>query len=78
MKWISDHIKSIIALLMVSVTFAYFFVCELRDETPNDQIIIALVSFINIILGYYFGTTQSSSKKDETIQNLTNNETEKK
>lgn len=71
MKFISDHIKSILALLITACTFAYFFVCEFRDETPNDQIIIAIVGQMGLILGYYFGTTQSSSKKDDTIHDLT-------
>lgn len=73
MKFVSDHIKSILALLITTCTFAYFFVCEFRDETPNDQIIIAVVGFMGLILGYYFGTTQNSSKKDETIQDLAKN-----
>lgn len=72
MKTINDNIKSILALIITVCTFGYFFACELRDETPNDQIIIAVVGFMSGIIGYYFGTTVGSSKKDETIQLLTN------
>lgn len=78
MKTINEHIKSILSLIITVCTFGYFFLCELRDEMPNDQIIIAVVGFMGGIIGYYFGTTQSSAKKDETIQNLTNNETTEK
>lgn len=74
MRMITDHIKSILALIITVCTFGYFFLCEFKDEPPNDQIIIAIVGFMGGIIGYYYGTTQNSSKKDETIQQLTKND----
>lgn len=76
MKWISDHIKSILAIMAVAFCFAYFMTTTVAGIKANDQIVIALVAFANVILGYYFGTTQGSAKKDETINELTKKQNE--
>lgn len=71
MKYISDHIKSILALVIVLSGLAYFFVDRFVDGSGNDQIVIAIVAMVSSVTGYYYGTTSGSSKKDETISDLT-------
>lgn len=65
--------KDGIAAIVILATFAYFFMCtflKLRDE----QIVTALIAADAMILGYYFGSSISSSKKDETMATLANNQ----
>lgn len=76
MKYVADHIKSIIALTIIVSGIGYFYITTLAHISPNDQIVIAIVAFINMVLGYFFGTTQNSSKKDDTIQELSKNKEE--
>lgn len=76
MKFSGDNVKSVLALMVIAFCFAYFMTTTLADIKPNDQIVIALVAFANVILGYYFGTTQGSAKKDETINELTKKQNE--
>ena len=67
-KFLSDNIKPILALLVVITGFSYFYMCSIRNIKPDPQIVIAFVSSISMCLGYYFGSSSSSAKKDETIQ----------
>lgn len=70
MKQISNHIKPVIALMIVVLSFAYFFINMFNHTKPNDQILIAVVGMCGTVIGYYFGTSTGNSKKDETIQEL--------
>jgi amino acid transporter len=73
MEKLSGNIKSIIALLVVIMTYAIFFIVLFRYATDNNavsQVIIAVVSALSAILGYFFGYSQGAAKKDETIANL--------
>lgn len=62
-------IKPYLASGVLILAFCYFFV----TEDPNDQILIAIVGWGGMVLGYYFGSSSSGAKKDETINNLTTN-----
>lgn len=70
MKVISDNIKPLLALLVVLMGFGYFFTTTLSDIKPNDQVLIAIVSLMTGAMGYYFGASTGTAKKDETINNL--------
>lgn len=65
--WLNDNIKPLLALVIVILGFSYFFMCSIRDIKPDPQILIAFVAAISGATGYYFGSSQGSSKKDDTI-----------
>jgi hypothetical protein len=67
MKTISDNIKPILALLIVVLSFTYFFAILIIDKKVDPQVSIAIVALSSAATGYYFGSTTGSSKKDETI-----------
>ena len=70
MKWISDDIKPIIALLVVILSFTYFYLCTFGNVNPDPQIIIAIVAALGNTQNYYFGSSTGTAKKDETISDL--------
>jgi len=74
MKIVSDNIKSIIALIVVLSSFTYFFTVAFTGIKADSQILIAIVGTLGVVIGYYFGTSQGSAKKDEVISNLSNKE----
>lgn len=65
--YLNDNIKPILALLIVALGFSYFFMCSLRDIKPDPQILIAMVASVSAATGYYFGSSQGSSKKDDAL-----------
>lgn len=65
--WLIDNIKPILAIMIVTMGFSYFFMCSIRNLKPDPQILIAFVSSIGVCIGYYFGSSQGSSKKDEML-----------
>lgn len=69
--FLNDNIKPILALVIVVLGFGYFFMCSIRDIKPDPQILIAFVAAISGATGYYFGSSQGSSKKDDTIAQAT-------
>ena len=81
MKILFDHIKQVIALIIVICTYAIFLMVLLKYKTDNNavsQVIIAAVSGFSAATGYYFGYSQGASKKDETINNISNQDETKK
>jgi len=70
-NFITDHIKAIIAVLVVISSFGYFFVTYFVGKAQSDpQIIIAIVGAMTTVLAYYFGSSQGASKKDDAIQEI--------
>jgi hypothetical protein len=67
------------AKLAVAVTLGFFVVLLVLMFAPVNQamkdplllMLGALISSFTSIVSYYFGTTSSSAKKDETITELT-------
>lgn len=68
MKNFSDNIKPILALTIIILGFAYFFMTTFTEIKPNDQILIAIVGIMSLAGGYYFGSSSGNAKKDEIIQ----------
>lgn len=64
-NFLSENIKSILALIIVIVGFAYFYMCSIRDIKPDPQILIAFVSTISLVTGYFYGSSSGQAKKDE-------------
>lgn len=73
MKTVFENIKPILALFVVTCTYAIFFVVLFRYSQDNNavsQVIIAVVGGFGTATGYYFGYSQGASKKDDTINSL--------
>lgn len=68
-NWVSDNIKAILSLVVIAFGFAYFFYCGITSVKPDPSITIADVGFISSVLGYWFGSSSGSAKKDEVIGN---------
>lgn len=67
----TEHIKAIIAVIVIVASFGYFFVTYFIGKSQSDpQIIIAIVGAMTTVLAYYFGSSQAATKKDEVISNL--------
>jgi hypothetical protein len=71
-SFLNDNIKPLLALVIVILGFAYFFMCSIRDIKPDPQILIAMVASLAGATGYYFGSSQGSSKKDDTLADSVN------
>ena len=69
MNTITENIKAILAIIVVVMSIAYFYMCSLRDIKPDPQILIAMVGAMSGCLGYYFG---ASSKNNESAVANTN------
>lgn len=63
-----DNVKPFLAFTIIILGFAYFFLATFTGVNPNDQILIAIVGLMTGAAGYYFGSSQGTSKKDEIIQ----------
>jgi hypothetical protein len=71
-SFLNDNIKPLLALVIVILGFAYFFMCSIRNIKPDPQILIAMVASLAGATGYYFGSSQGSSKKDDTLADSVN------
>lgn len=81
MRTISENIKPILALIVVIMTYTIFMIVLVKYKTDNNavsQVIIAVVSGFGVATGYYFGYSQGSSKKDDTIHTLSNSDKNEK
>jgi len=74
MKTLQDNIKPILAAFVNIMGFAYYFVCLFSHVKPDPQIIIAVVGTMSVVNSYYFGASTGTTKKDEVIQQLTENQ----
>ena len=70
-SWLSANIKSLLGVLVVVFAFSYFFYCAMDNIKPDPQILIAVVGASGTVLGYFFGSSQGSSAKNEIIANGT-------
>lgn len=76
MKIITDNIKAILSLIIVVMTYTIFIIILFRYANDNNavsQVIIAVVGGFGVATGYYFGYSQGSSKKDETLATMAAN-----
>jgi len=70
MKQITDNIKSILALLIVAMTYTIFIIILFKYQTDSNavsQVLIAVASGFGVATGYYFGYSSGAAKKDDTI-----------
>ncbi len=74
LSYTTEHIKAIIAFLVIFGSFGYFFVTYFVGKAQSDpQIIIAIVGANTTVLSYYFGSSQAQTKQTETIATLASN-----
>ena len=61
----------------IQALLAFMIVCWgmfiLAYASTTNDVKIAMVSFITIILNFYFGSSQNSQKKDDTISQMAQN-----
>lgn len=72
MKAFFDNIKPMLALLIVVLSFTYFFVSLFKTDTVDPQVIIAIVGMVSAATAYYYGATTSSNNKPTTIEKSEN------
>lgn len=75
MNSLTTNIKAILSVLVVIFVFTYFFYCAVDNVKPDPQILIAVVGASGTVLGYWFGSSSGSAKKDETIADVVNTPT---
>lgn len=73
MKYLSEHIRAIMAISTLVFGFAYIFTMLITGKEVQAEILITLVAILKEPYSYYYGSTNSSSKKDETINDLAKN-----
>ena len=74
------HTLAIICLVMCFAYFFYISIVSHKDPVLLNvvtQVMTAMVSFVTIILGYFFGASRSGQQKDDNINTLINNQDEK-
>jgi hypothetical protein len=64
---LNKNIKGILSIVVLSFVFVYFFFCLIAGVKPDPQITIANVGALGTVLGYWFGSSSGSAKKDDTI-----------
>lgn len=76
MKSLFDGLKvnfiNVVALLLLTACISYFFwISGIKSENHNiGEIKTALINVVMLIVGYYFGSSKSSAKKDDTINTM--------
>lgn len=71
----NTKIRDVLAIIVVLLCFSYFFYISLSHYNARDNINVgdiktAMVSIMTVVLTYYFGTSKSSTEKDESINSL--------
>lgn len=74
MKFVSENIRALIALMINVSVVLYFFVVTINEKKPDQAIIIAMVGAWGLVNGYYFGSSTGQTKKDELINELSKKE----
>lgn len=63
------NIQSILAVIIIILGFYI-----LAFNNSQNDVKIAVVGLMSAVVGYFFGSSSGSAKKDETINNLNNKE----
>jgi len=58
-------IQGVIALLIICVGFSF-----LAFVPAKESVTVSIVNLMIMVVSYYFGSSRSTSKKDETIANM--------
>jgi len=68
MKLEEVNVKSILAILVV-----VFGMCAIVFVNIEDMALGAIIGFISMVLGYFFGSSKGSEAKDKTISDMSKN-----
>ena len=60
----------IIGMVILVAFFAYIFASIFIGKV-DQQVLSILAGMVGLVVGYYFGSSKSSAKKDETIAAMT-------
>lgn len=66
--FLRTNIQGIIALIIICGGLSI-----LAFNNPTTDVKIAVVGLMSTVVGYYFGSSKSTAKKDETIANQLEN-----
>lgn len=66
----------VLTLAALTAVYVLMFPIPEQNETLVGQMLGALWSSLGMVVGYFFGSTRSSSKKDDTIANLSKSKSE--
>ena len=74
-NWLKENVGPILAMVTVIGTFglfglAFFLKVDGANEKVLFMVIGALSSIATTVVGYYFGSSQGSAKKNEIIQGM--------
>lgn len=74
-SWLSNNVKSIMAVIIVIGVIGYLFMVTLisKDTTVRSQALISVVTLGTAVVSYYYGYSQGAAKKDEAQASLTAN-----
>ena len=75
MNSLTTNIKAILSVMVIALVFAYFFYCSIAKVQPDPQILIAVVGASGTVLGFWFGSSSGSAKKDDALITAANNPT---
>ena len=64
---LEKNIKPLLGLIIILLSYIYFFAILLIESKGRPDVIIAIVAMTAGATGYYFGSSSGSGKKDETI-----------
>lgn len=65
MKLEEVNVKSILAIIVV-----VFGMCAIVFVNIEDMALGAIIGFISMVLGYFFGSSKGSEAKDKTISDM--------
>lgn len=68
----TNFIKPMIAILIVVLSYTYFFTVLYLEQKSNLIILTAIVGFVGTCVGYYLGASSGATKKDDVIENQLN------
>jgi hypothetical protein len=76
--WLSKNIQPILALSIVGLTFALYYIIILRpsyiERLGSKELVFTIVGALSTVstqvVGYFFGSSQSSKEKQDTIYKM--------
>lgn len=75
-NWLTENIAPIIAIAVVAFTFMVILMILTKTVTASEVIVTAIIgtltNILMLIVGYYFGSSQGSKAKQQTIDEIKN------